>query len=198
MLDGERSRCRKVLRPFPLAYAWRGSAGDWPPVAVPCPASRCARLRDLKVCGPAGPARPCCLRLRAARRCAWLRAAFRPGLIRTSPLRRLRRGPPASPGARLPRRLARRFGLLAAPAPRLLRFAPAAVAAARPARLPAAPCSRLRSRGGGLRGRVPFRPSAAWWAFRPPAFCRAAARGLPLRREKRKPALRPAFRKAVN
>ena len=33
---------------FSCLYAWRGSAGDWPPVAVPCPASRCARLRDLK------------------------------------------------------------------------------------------------------------------------------------------------------
>lgn len=73
----------------------------------------------------------------------------------------------------------------------------ARVAAARPARLPAAPCSRLRSRGGAARpcavpalGRLVGVP--------PPAFCRAAARGLPLRREKRKPALRPAFRKAVN
>ena len=95
---------------FSCLYAWRGSAGDWPPVAVPCPASRCARLRDLKVCAPALPLRGC-------------------GFIRTSPLRRLRRGAPAPPGARLPRRVARRSGLLAAPASRLLRFAPAAVAA---------------------------------------------------------------------
>ena len=120
---------------FSCLYAWRGSAGDWPPVAVPCPASRCARLRDLKVCAPALPLCGC-------------------GFIRTSPLRRLRRGAPAPPGARLPRRVARRSGLLAAPASRLLRFAPAAVAA-------------------------PLRGSA------PPAFWRAAARGLvfrPLRR----------------
>ena len=95
---------------FSCLYAWRGSAGDWPPVAVPCPASRCARLRDLKVCAPALPLRGC-------------------GFIRTPPLRRLRRGAPAPPGARLPRRVARRSGLLAAPASRLLRFAPAAVAA---------------------------------------------------------------------
>ena len=95
---------------FLCLYAWRGSAGDWPPVAVPCPASRCARLRDLKVCAPALPLRGC-------------------GFIRTTPLRRLRRGAPAPPGARLPRRVARRSGLLAAPASRLLRFAPAAVAA---------------------------------------------------------------------
>lgn len=73
---------------FSCLYAWRGSAGDWPPVAVPCPASRCARLRDLKVCAPALPLRGC-------------------GFIRTSPLRRLRRGAPAPPGARLPRRVAR-------------------------------------------------------------------------------------------
>ena len=38
-------------------------------------------------------------------------------------------GAAAPPGARLPRRVARRSGLLAAPASRLLRFAPAAVAA---------------------------------------------------------------------
>ena len=63
-----------------------------------------------KVCAPALPLRGC-------------------GFIRTSPLRRLRRGAPAPPGARLPRRVARRSGLLAAPASRLLRFAPAAVAA---------------------------------------------------------------------
>ena len=67
-------------------------------------------LRGLKVCAPALPLRGC-------------------GFIRTSPLRRLRRGAPAPPGARLPRRVARRSGLLAAPASRLLRFAPAAVAA---------------------------------------------------------------------
>ena len=67
-------------------------------------------LRGLKVCAPALPLRGC-------------------GFIRTPPLRRLRRGAPAPPGARLPRRVARRSGLLAAPASRLLRFAPAAVAA---------------------------------------------------------------------
>lgn len=72
---------------FSCLYAWRGSAGDWPPVAVPCPASRCAHLRDLK----------------------GMRACLA--------------------AARLPRRVARRSGLLAAPASRLLRFAPAAVAA---------------------------------------------------------------------
>lgn len=68
---------------FSCLYAWRGSAGDWPPVAVPCPASRCARLRDLKVCAPALPLRGC-------------------GFIRTSPLRRLRRGAPAPPGRGCP------------------------------------------------------------------------------------------------
>ena len=69
-----------------------------------------APTRLKKVCAPALPLRGC-------------------GFIRTPPLRRLRRGAPAPPGARLPRRVARRSGLLAAPASRLLRFAPAAVAA---------------------------------------------------------------------
>lgn len=108
--EGEGRSAERCCGLFSCLYAWRGSAGDWPPVAVPCPASRCARLRDLKVCAPALPLRGC-------------------GFIRTSPLRRLRRGAPAPPGARLPRRVARRSGLLAAPASRLLRFAPAAVAA---------------------------------------------------------------------
>ena len=86
---------------FSCLYAWRGSAGDWPPVAVPCPASRCARLRDLKVCAPALPLRGC-------------------GFIRTPPLRRLRRGAPAPPGGaaappgRPSLRVARRSGFAAA------------------------------------------------------------------------------------
>lgn len=120
---------------FSCLYAWRGSAGDWPPVAVPCPASRCARLRDLKVCAPALPLRGC-------------------GFIRTSPLRRLRRGAPAPPGARLPRRVARRSG-------RGRRFAP---------RLrPSAPSRRLR----GSR----LCPRARWAAL----SLSPVARGPPLR-----------------
>ena len=134
---------------FSCLYTWRGSAGDWPPVAVPCPASRCARLRDLKVCAPALPLRGC-------------------GFIRTSPLRRLRRGAPAPPGARLPRRVARRSGLLAAPASRLLRFAPAAVAAplrgSAPPLLPGGSPPRLApgsAPAGGLRGRLAGRCAPA-------------------------------------
>ena len=215
---------------FSCLYAWRGSAGDWPPVTVPCPASRCARLRDLKRyarlpcrcaaaalsglrrCGgsagarplrrgrgcPAGsPVAPGCSPLRLRGCCASLRPR--------SPLRSaappLRSFPAAPWVAALPSRslggavaVARRAWAAAPPSLRSV----ARVAAARPARLPAAPCSRLRSRGGAARplGRsLRSRPAAAWWASRPPAFWRAAARGS-LRREKRKPALRPAFRES--
>lgn len=140
-----------------------------------------------------------------------LRACGRSGGPR--PLRRVAAAPGGSP---------RRSGLLAAPASRLLRFAPAAVAAplrgsplrscpgapwvaalpvrslggavavARRARAAAPPSLRSVARvapadparpprgsvpacapaGGGLRARL--RPGA-WWAFRPPAFCPAAA-----------------------
>ena len=164
---------------FSCLYAWRGSAGDWPPVTVPCPASRCARLRDLKgmraclaaarlrlypdyaaAAAPPGRARsagspvaPGCSPLRLRGCCASLRPR--------SPLRSaappLRSFPAAPWVAALPSRslggavaVARRAWAAAPPSLRSV----ARVAAARPARLPAAPCSRLRSRGGGC--------AAAW------------------------------------
>ena len=204
---------------FSCLYAWRGSAGDWPPVAVPCPASRCARLRDLKgmraclaaarlrlypdsaaAAAPPGRARsaggaaapPGRPSLRVARRSDFAAAALRSGRGRRS-APRLR---PSAPSRRLRgSRLCPRARWAALSLSPVARGPPL-----RPARLPAAPCSRLRSRGGAARplGRsLRSRPAAAWWASRPPAFWRAAARGLPLRREKRKPALRPAFRESV-
>ena len=163
---------------FSCLYAWRGSAGDWPPVAVPCPASRCARLRDLK-------GMRACLAAARLRLYPDFAAAAAPWVAAL---------PSRSLGGAVA--VARRAWAAAPPSLRSV----ARVAAARPARLPAAPCSRLRSRGGAARplGRsLRSRPAAAWWASRPPAFWRAAARGLPLRREKRKPASRPAFRESV-
>lgn len=109
-LTGGRSQRRKVLRPFLMLARLPSLRGEEFPVAAALPLLADAPTRLKKVCAPALPLRGC-------------------GFIRTTPLRRLRRGAPAPPGARLPRRVARRCGLLAAPAPRLLRFAPAAVAA---------------------------------------------------------------------
>ena len=96
------------LQLVPPAWGPAGKRRGPPSVGMPLLADAPTRLK--KVCAPALPLRGC-------------------GFIRTSPLRRLRRGAPAPPGARLPRRVARRSGLLAAPTSRLLRFAPAAVAA---------------------------------------------------------------------
>ena len=86
---------------FSCLYAWRGSAGDWPPVAVPCPASRCARLRDLKG-------------MRACLAAARLRlypdsaaAAAPPGRARSA-------GGAAAPPGRPSLRVARRSGFAAA------------------------------------------------------------------------------------
>ena len=217
---------------FSCLYAWRGSAGDWPPVAVPCPASRCARLRDLKgmraclaaarlrlypdfaaAAAPPGRARsaggaaapPGRPSLRVARRSGFAAAALRSGRGRRSaprlrpsaPSRRLR-------GSRLCPR-ARWAALSLSPVargpplrPRCAR-SPVSPPPARPGSPPrlapgSAPAGgAARPLGRSLRSR----PAAAWWASRPPAFWRAAARGLPLRREKRKPALRPAFRESV-
>lgn len=165
-----------------------------------CGGSAGARpLRRGRGCPAGSPVAPGCSPLRLRGCCASLRPR--------SPLRSaappLRSFPAAPWVAALPSRslggavaVARRAWAAAPPSLRSV----ARVAAARPARLPAAPCSRLRSRGGAARplGRsLRSRPAAAWWASRPPAFWRAAARGLPLRREKRKPALRPAFRESV-
>lgn len=217
---------------FSCLYAWRGSAGDWPPVAVPCPASRCARLRDLKgmraclaaarlrlypdfaaAAAPPGRARsaggaaapPGRPSLRVARRSGFAAAALRSGRGRRSaprlrpsaPSRRLR-------GSRLCPR-ARWAALSLSPVargpplrPRCAR-SPVSPPPARPGSPPrltpgSAPAGgAARPLGRSLRSR----PAAAWWASRPPAFWRAAARGLPLRREKRKPASRPAFRESV-
>lgn len=110
---------------FSCLYAWRGSAGDWPPVAVPCPASRCARLRDFKG-------------MRACLAAARLRlypdsaaAAAPPGRARSA-------GGAAAPPGRPSLRVARRSGFAAAAlrSGRGRRFAP---------RLrPSAPSRRLR------------------------------------------------------
>ena len=88
---------------FSCLYTWRGSAGDWPPVAVPCPASRCARLRDLKRYARL-PCRCAAAALSGLRRCG--------GSAGARPLRRGRGCPAGSPGP-APRR-----ALLPAPLPR--------------------------------------------------------------------------------
>ena len=75
---------------FSCLYAWRGSAGDWPPVAVPCPASRCARLRDLKRYARL-PCRCAAAALSGLRRCG--------GSAGARPLRRGRGCPAGSPVA---------------------------------------------------------------------------------------------------
>lgn len=166
-----------------------------------CGGSAGARpLRRGRGCPAGSPVAPGCSPLRLRGCCASLRPR--------SPLRSaappLRSCPAAPWVAALPVRsfaVALAFGGRArAAAPPSLRSV-ARVAAANPARLPAAPCSRLRSRGGAARplGRsLRSRPAAAWWAFRPPAFWPGFR---PLRRAgfrrcgaRRKPALRPAFR----
>ena len=81
---------------FSCLYAWRGSAGDWPPVAVPCPASRCARLRDLK------GMRACLAAARLRLYPDFAAAAAPPGRARSAGARPLRRGrgcPAGSPVA---------------------------------------------------------------------------------------------------
>ena len=75
---------------FSCLYTWRGSAGDWPPVAVPCPASRCARLRDLKRYARL-PCRCAAAALSGLRRCG--------GSAGARPLRRGRGCPAGSPVA---------------------------------------------------------------------------------------------------
>ena len=210
------------LQLVPPAWGPAGKRRGPPSVGMPLLADAPTRLKGMRAClaaarlrlypdfaaaaAPPGRARsagspvaPGCSPLRLRGCCASLRPR--------SPLRSaappLRSFPAAPWVAALPSRslggavaVARRAWAAAPPSLRSV----ARVAAARPARLPAAPCSRLRSRGGAARplGRsLRSRPAAAWWASRPPAFWRAAARGLPLRREKRKPALRPAFRESV-
>lgn len=110
---------------FSCLYAWRGSAGDWPPVAVPCPASRCARLRDLK------GMRACLAAARLRLYPDFAAAAAPPGRARSA-------GGAAAPPGRPSLRVARRSGFAAAAlrSGRGRRFAP---------RLrPSAPSRRLR------------------------------------------------------
>lgn len=166
-----------------------------------CGGSAGARpLRRGRGCPAGSPVAPGCSPLRLRGCCASLRPR--------SPLRSaappLRSCPAAPWVAALP---VRSFAVALASGGRARAAAPpslrsvARVAAANPARLPAAPCSRLRSRGGAARplGRsLRSRPAAAWWAFRPPAFWWGFR---PLRRAgfrrcgaRRKPAIRRAFR----
>ena len=166
-----------------------------------CGGSAGARpLRRGRGCPAGSPVAPGCSPLRLRGCCASLRPR--------SPLRSaappLRSCPAAPWVAALP---VRAFAVALASGGRARAAAPpslrsvARVAAANPARLPAAPCSRLRSRGGAARplGRsLRSRPAAAWWAFRPPAFWPGFR---PLRRAgfrrcgaRRKPAIRRAFR----
>lgn len=177
---------------FSCLYAWRGSAGDWPPVAVPCPASRCARLRDLK------GMRACLAAARLRLYPDFAAAAAPPGRARSA-------GGAAAPPGRPSLRVARRSGFAAAAlrsgrgrrsAPRLRPSAPSR--RLRGSRLcprcarspvsppPARPGSPPRlapgsaPAGGAARplGRsLRSRPAAAWWASRPPAFWPAAAGG---------------------
>ena len=110
---------------FSCLYAWRGSAGDWPPVAVPCPASRCAHLRDLK------GMRACLAAARLRLYPDFAAAAAPPGRARSA-------GGAAAPPGRPSLRVARRSGFAAAAlrSGRGRRFAP---------RLrPSAPSRRLR------------------------------------------------------
>lgn len=86
---------------FSCLYAWRGSAGDWPPVAVPCPASRCARLRDLK------GMRACLAAARLRLYPDFAAAAAPPGRARSA-------GGAAAPPGRPSLRVARRSGFAAA------------------------------------------------------------------------------------
>lgn len=126
-----------------------------------CGGSAGARpLRRGRGCPAGSPVAPGCSPLRLRGCCASLRPR--------SPLRSaappLRSFPAAPWVAALPSRslggavaVARRAWAAAPPSLRSV----ARVAAAHPARLPAAPCSRLRSRGGGLRGRLAGRCAPA-------------------------------------
>ena len=204
------------LQLVPPAWGPAGKRRGPPSVGMPLLADAPTRLKGMRAClaaarlrlypdsaaaaAPPGRARsaggaaapPGRPSLRVARRSGFAAAALRSGRGRRS-APRLR---PSAPSRRLRgSRLCPRARWAALSLSPVARGPPL-----RPARLPAAPCSRLRSRGGAARplGRsLRSRPAAAWWASRPPAFWRAAARGLPLRREKRKPALRPAFRESV-
>lgn len=175
------------LQLVPPAWGPAGKRRGPPSVGMPLLADAPTRLKRYARL----PCRCAAAALSGLRRCG--------GSAGARPLRRGRgcpAGSPVAPGCS-PLRLR---GCCASLRPRSPLRSAAPPLRSCPARLPAAPCSRLRSRGGAARplGRsLRSRPAAAWWASRPPAFWRAAARGLPLRREKRKPALRPAFRESV-
>ena len=155
---------------FSCLYAWRGSAGDWPPVAVPCPASRCARLRDLK------GMRACLAAARLRLYPDFAAAAAPPGRARSAGARPLRRGAPAPPGR------ARSAGGAAAPPGR---------PSLRVARRSGFAAAALRS-GRGRRSAPRLRPSAPSRRLRGSRLCpRARWAALSLSPVARGPPLRP-------